>query len=60
MSDNITYLTPEQTGLPFTVQKNGMNNFRAIFGSSMIAPLTISDIINIHLLVELKTQTQKQ
>jgi hypothetical protein len=58
MTDYNIYLTAEQTGLPFTVEKNGMNNFRGKFnGGSMVTPLTVSDIINIHLLVELKLNT---
>lgn len=60
MNDFTLYLTSEQTGLPFTVEKNHMNNFRALFGTSMIAQLTISDIINIHLLTEIRNKKSRK
>ena len=49
------YLTKDQTGLPFNVEvDNHFPNYRAIWGNSMVSPLTTSDLINIHLLIELR------
>lgn len=49
------YLSKEQTGLPFDIEvDNHFPNYRAKYRNGMIESLSVSDVINIHLILEIK------
>lgn len=58
--DFIIYLTKRQTGLPFDIEKDDhFQSYRAAHPNGMREILSISDVINIHLLMELKKKIMK-
>ena len=60
MSDWSVYLTKKETGLPFFVEKdNHFANYRALHDNHSSQILTVSDLININILVELKKLNKK-
>lgn len=55
LEGRIIHLTKIQTGLPFDVLRDGHQNYFAVYDNGLMKKLSVSDIINIHLLVEIKT-----
>lgn len=61
MNDVKTYLNKEQTGLPFwVITDNQFKNYSAWWDNGLTKALSVSDLINIHLLVEIRNNKPKR